>query len=198
MSVKRPKARTLAGALERGRRVYLRHVHPADGDELVAIKRASREMHEPWEPQAPPGKSWYGAVAFRRMLDTSNTAGTQRHLICRRSDDAIVGMANLSQIFRGPFDNAIMGYWIGAPYARRGYASDGVRLCLRRAFVTLKLHRVEANVVPSNAASVSLVRRVGFREEGFSPNYLQIAGRWAGHSRWAMTVEDWRAHRSGR
>ena len=187
----RAPARTIEGALERGARVYLRHVQEDDAAEFIALKDASRSLHEAWEPRPEPGKSWYGRDAFERQLVTSNTATTQRHLICRNDDEAIVGMVNLSQIFRGPFENAVMGYWVGAPYARRGYTSEGVVLCLRRAFGALGLHRVEANVMPTNEASLALVRRVGFREEGYSARYLQINGRWADHTRWAMTREDW-------
>ncbi len=180
------------GALERGRRVYLRHVDEGDREEWIALKRASRELHEAWEPRAPAGESWYGARAFGRIAATTDTPSNQRHLICRKRDEAILGMVNLSQIFRGPFDNAVMGYWIGSEHTGRGYATEGVRLCLRRAFTTLGLHRVEANVMPENEASLGVVRRAGFREEGFSPRYLQINGVWADHTRWAITREDWR------
>ena len=193
MNVRRARGRTVEGALERGRRVYLRHPHPGDREEWLALKRASRGLHEAWEPRAPAGESWYGVRAFERALATSNTPTTQRHLVCRRRDEAILGMVNLSQIFRGPFDNAVMGYWIGSEHTGRGYATDGVRLCLRRAFGALGLHRVEANVMPENGASLGVVRRAGLREEGFSARYLRIDGRWADHTRWAMTVEDWRA-----
>ncbi len=192
MSGARPRARSIDNALERGRRVYLRHVHPGDAPELIALKRASRTLHEQWEPKPPPGKSWYGPVAFKRQLITTNTPSSQRHLICRRTDEAVVGMVNLTQIFRGPFDNATLGYWTGAAHMRQGYAGEGLRLCLKRAFGALGLHRVEANVMPTNQASLALVRRAGFREEGLSPRYLQINGTWADHTRWAMTLEDWR------
>lgn len=179
-------------ALERGPAVYIRHVVRGDEREWLALKRASREMHEPWEPAPPPGQSWYGPNAFRRTLETTATPSQERYLVCRNSDGAIVGTVSLSQIFRGPFCNAVMGYWVGAPYVRAGYGSEGVRLALARAFGALRLHRVEANVMPTNHASLALVRRVGFREEGYSPKYLQIAGRWEDHTRWAITIDDWR------
>lgn len=189
---------TRDAALERGAIAYIRHAKRGDEKEVLAVKRASRELHEPWEPAPPPGQSWYGPRAFKRLLETTDTPTGKRYLVCRNADDAIVGTVSLTQIFRGPFENAILGYWVGAPCVRRGFGAEGVRLALRRAFGALRLHRVEANVMPSNEASLALLRRVGFREEGYSPRYLQIAGRWEDHTRWAMTQEDWEASPDGR
>jgi len=70
--------------------------------------------------------------------------------------------------------------------------TEALALALANAFGPLGLHRVEANIMPKNRASIALVRRAGFRREGYSPGYLEIAGRWAGHERWALTVEEWR------
>jgi ribosomal-protein-alanine N-acetyltransferase len=60
------------------------------------------------------------------------------------------------------------------------------------AFTTLKLHRVEANIMPENKASLALIRKCGFRFEGLAKRYLQINGRWSDHERWGMTIEDWK------
>ena len=109
----------------------------------------------------------------------------------RAEDDALVGVFNLSQIFRGGFQNAYLGYYGSARLGRNGYMTAAMRLLLRYAFRTLKLHRLEANIQPGNRASLALVRRCGFRREGFSPRYLKIGGRWRDHERWAITREDW-------
>ena len=70
---------------------------------------------------------------------------------------------------------------------------EGMGLLLRHAFGHLKLHRLEANIQPLNGASIALVRKSGFRFEGFSPRYLKVGGRWRDHERWAMTIEDWQS-----
>jgi len=192
----RVKARTEDAALVRGRHLYLRHLHPADEREWIDLRQQSRAHLMPWDPLPPPGQDLYGQTGFQRHLATSNTELNQRHLVVRRADEVIIGMVNLSQICRGPFDNAIMGYWIGLPHIRLGYGVEAVKLCLRRAFAELSLHRVEANIMPRNAASLALVRRVGFRFEGISPRYLQIAGTWEDHTRWAITREDFSSPRA--
>jgi ribosomal-protein-alanine N-acetyltransferase len=69
--------------------------------------------------------------------------------------------------------------------------TEALDLALRHAFRTLKLHRIEANIQPENAASIALVRKLAFRLEGFSPRYLKIGGRWRDHERWAILREEW-------
>lgn len=72
---------------------------------------------------------------------------------------------------------------------------QGDRVFLRKPTArdrTLRLHRVEANILPINRASLALVRRAGFRREGYSPRYLEIAGRGADHERWALLADEWR------
>lgn len=68
--------------------------------------------------------------------------------------------------------------------------SAGLKLVLKKVFNELQLHRLEANIQPENMTSIWLVKKNGFRYEGFSPRYLKINNIWCGHERWAMTVED--------
>lgn len=112
--------------------------------------------------------------------------------VCLRAGDAITGVTNLSNIVRGAFQSAYMGYYVGAVYAGKGIMTEAIPLMLNLAFRELKLHRVEANIQPHNTASIALVKRLGFRLEGFSPRYLKIGGRWRDHERWAILAEEWR------
>jgi ribosomal-protein-alanine N-acetyltransferase len=119
-----------------------------------------------------------------------------RFVVLRVSGE-LAGVINVSEIVRGAFHSAYLGYYAFVPHAGRGYMTEGLALALRWVFGTLRLHRVEANIQPGNEASRALVRRLGFRREGFSPRYLKIAGRWRDHERWALVAEDWRKEHPG-
>lgn len=88
----------------------------------------------------------------------------------------------------GNFRSAYLGYYAFEGYAGRGLMRQGLSLAVARAFRHLRLHRLEANIQPGNAASIALVRACGFSQEGFSPRYLKIGGRWRDHERWAIVA----------
>jgi [ribosomal protein S5]-alanine N-acetyltransferase len=147
---------------------------------------ASREQHRRWSTPPLDLGAW-DAVLARNSGDEFDL-----QLACLRDGGAIVGYFALSQIFRGGFQSAYLGYEGSTRYAGQGLMTEGLELMLRHAFREQRLHRVEANIQPENVRSRALVERAGFRREGFSPRYLKIGGRWRDHERWALTVEDWR------
>ena len=168
-------------------RTLLRPLQREDRGEFLALSRDSRELHLPWaHPPTTPRD-------FADLLARSEREDFVSLLVCRARDGAIAGVCNLSQIFRGAFQNAYLGYYASAKLAGRGYMTEGMQLVLHHAFCVLGLHRVEANIQPGNAASLALARRAGFKREGFSPRYLQIGGEWRDHERWAILAEDWLA-----
>ena len=182
----RTSHRQPARRLEVGERVFARTPTSRDRPSIVAMNRASRALHRGWV--RPPTDS----AAFGRWMSRCRRPNVRCLLICRLADGAIVGIFTLGEIVRGMFHSAYLGYYAAQPYVRQGYMGEGMQLVLRHAFITMKLHRVEANVQPENVASIALVKRSGFRLEGFSPRYLKVAGRWRDHQRWAILIDDWR------
>lgn len=170
----------------KGKLVFLRAPQTEDGAEFIALAKASRKFHRGLS--SPP----LDQDSFDKYVGQNASEANENFLICRASDDAIVGMINLSQIFYKSFQNAYLGYLLFEKFTKFGYATEAVELILRFAFKTLNLHRIEANIQPQNTASISVVQRNNFRKEGFSPKYLKIGGRWRDHERWAIIVEDWR------
>jgi ribosomal-protein-alanine N-acetyltransferase len=167
-------------------RVVLRPPTAADQDEFIARMRASRRLHRPWiyMPETPERYA-----AYLTRVDDPRAA---LFLACRAEDGAIVGFLNISEIVRGGFKSAFLGYGGVAEFAGQGYMTEAMQLLLREAFTGLDLHRLEANIQPGNKASIALAKRAGFELEGFSPRYLKVGGRWRDHERWAIRAETWR------
>ncbi|MGJ8637415.1 MAG: GNAT family N-acetyltransferase [Phycisphaerales bacterium] len=176
-------------------RALIRGFSECDRDAFVALRRFSRKHLERWEPIPPSGLDLYSEEAFDRELETSNTDRDQRWLICMRETGSVIGRIALGNIERGPFQNGRFGYWIGADYAGQGLMSEALSLAVAHAFAPsdeggLGLHRVCANIMPSNVASRRVLEKVGFVQEGYSEKYLQIRGVWEDHERWGMTQEN--------
>lgn len=167
-------------------RVRLEKPSLAHERQFLQAARRSRAFLRRWAPP-PSTPRAYRAYLRRRQKPTHHG-----RFVVLRSSGEIVGVFDLSEIVRGPLQSAYLGYYGFLPHVGRGYMSEGLSLVLRWAFGALRLHRVEANIQPGNEASLALVRRFGFRREGFSPRYLKIAGRWRDHERWALLAEDWR------
>ena len=163
------------------RRVVLRAITAGDQDEFLALARASVGLHHPWYsmPMTPE--------EFRSYLARYDRPSTEGFLVRLRDGDGIAGVVTIDSIVRGRFQSATLSYAAFAPAAGRGYMSEGLALVLEYAFTELRLHRLEANIQPANQASLRLIRRLGFRQEGYSPDMLFIDGAWRDHERWAIT-----------
>jgi [ribosomal protein S5]-alanine N-acetyltransferase len=166
---------------EDSRRVTVRPVTSRDQSEFLDLVAASVDLHHPWMslPATPQ--------QFQAHLMRYERSGEASLLICVRDTGAIAGVANINSIIRGRFQNGSLAYAAFAPTAGQGYMLEGLALVLRHAFQQLRLHRLEANIQPDNHASLKLVRRLGFRREGYSPDMLFIDGAWRDHERWAIT-----------
>jgi [ribosomal protein S5]-alanine N-acetyltransferase len=180
-----PRSFAKTRVIERGARVYLRAPRASDRDEFLRLARASRALHRPWV-YAPET-----AREFAAYLSRCGNTSERCFVVCRRSDDTLAGVYNVSQITRGFFESAYLGYYAFAAAAGEGLMAEALELVLRHCFRRLKLHRLEANIQPDNERSKLLVGGAGFRYEGYSPRYLKIGGRWRDHERWAITREDW-------
>lgn len=170
----------------------LRPLRPADGPEFTARVRESRELHRPW--LSPPATlEEYGTHAAR-FAGSPGDEGPARagFLVCERgAGGAIAGFVNVNNIVRGAFRCGALGYGAFAHAVGKGLMREALGLVIGHAFAGdgLGLHRLEANVQPGNAASIALVRGLGFRMEGLSPDFLHVDGAWRDHERWAITAE---------
>ncbi|OON81749.1 GNAT family N-acetyltransferase [Streptomyces tsukubensis] len=170
--------------LVEGPRVGIRPCAYEDAEEFTAGARQSKDLHHPW--LFPPTDIRAFTAYAARLIEEADKAG---FLVCTRDDGVIAGYISVNNIVEGAFRCAALGYGAFSHAVGRGLMTEGLGLVVGHAFTTMGLHRLEINVQPGNAPSIALARRLGFRKEGFSPDFLFINGAWRDHERWALTSE---------
>jgi [ribosomal protein S5]-alanine N-acetyltransferase len=177
-----------------GRRVVLRTLSEVDYDGWYEVRRRCHDWLVKWEPRsahaahlAEDERSFTSRCAIRereRQMETGFGFGIF-------FETRFVGEITLSSIQRGPLQSAFVGYWIDEAVAGRGLMPESVVTVLQYAFDTLRLHRVEINIIPRNAPSRRVVEKLGLRFEGIAERYLEIDGAWEDHAHYAITAEEW-------
>lgn len=167
--------------------VTIRAPRLSDSAAYAAAVRRSAEPIGRWNPVEPD--------ALPDMVRRQGE-GLRTFLVLDADDGGLVGSCNVSNIVRGRFGNASLGYNSFLPYSGTGRMTAGMRLVLAACFAAdhdggLGLHRLEINVQPENTPSIKLARRLGFRHEGYSPRMLFLQGAWRDHERFALTAEEW-------
>jgi len=165
--------------------IALAHPSPADADEFIAAALDSASLHGPWL-SAPDT-----AERFTAFLNRAAREDQASYLIRHTACGGLIGYVNINNIVRGALRSGYLGYAAFRAHAGRGLMTAGLSAVVTDAFSRIALHRLEANIQPDNTPSLNLVRRLGFRREGFSPRYLLIDGQWRDHERWAMLADDW-------
>ncbi len=163
--------------------IQLSRVIRAGAADLIAANLASQDYHLPWVT------SFTDQTGFDNWF-ARGLVGPHVGLVAREvASHKAVGVVNINEIVAGAFHSAYLGYYGLSNFARTGLMTEALRAAVGYAFSELGLHRVEANIQPGNSASIALVRRLGFKQEGLSPRYLRINGEWRDQERWALLAD---------
>lgn len=175
----------------RGEGVYLRPPDMRDFDAWASLRERSRSFLTPWEPTWPGDdltRSSFRRRLRRHQQEIDNDEAYP--FLIFREDDALLGGLTLGQVKRGVVQATTLGYWIGAPYAGKGFMSRAVRAAIAFSFGALRLHRIEASCLPHNEPSIRLLEQAGFTREGYARAYLRINGAWQDHLLYALLEAD--------
>jgi [ribosomal protein S5]-alanine N-acetyltransferase len=165
----------------------------ADYAEWAALRKASADYLKPFEPT--PAADEFSADRFRRRLKSQFAERTRDQayaFFIRNSAGEMVGGLTLGPVRRACIQSALLGTWIGKPYAGRGYAVRATRQAVNWAFSRVRLHRIEACCLTTNEASIRGLEHLGFKREGVAKSYWFIDGRWQDHFLYSVTQEDWK------
>jgi [ribosomal protein S5]-alanine N-acetyltransferase len=175
-------------------RTVVRTAVVADAAAIVLFYVENRARFEPFDPERPP--IFYEERFWRmQILQNEEDLAADRALrlfVFRRSEpDRVIGSIGFSNIVRGAAHYCQLGYALAGDAEGQGLMSEALRAAIDHAFRELNLHRIEANYLPHNLRSGALLRRLGFVVEGYSRDYLRIAGRWEDHVRAALLNPAW-------
>lgn len=174
-------------------RLFIRPVEIADAPSILQIQRKHRAFFAPYVPFNPD--EFYTLEAQEKvvMVQQQQWEKDQAYAfaIILRANNRFLGRISLSNVVRGPWQNATVGYWLDPEVHHQGYATEALRAVRDAAFTALTLHRIQAAVMPKNLASQKVVERADFHYEGYAPYYLKINRVWEGHNIYSLTVEDW-------
>jgi ribosomal-protein-alanine N-acetyltransferase len=174
-------------------RMLVRSLEIDDQREFIRVHVVSEAFFAPWSPRRI-GSYEDLFRAEMSKVEAGGRAGTYHRMVGVLDDGRIAGFFNLGEVVRGAFHNAYAGWKVNVEVARQGYATEGVSALLDFAFSAegAALHRVQANIIPTNAPSIRLAEKLGLRREGLAERYLEIAGVWQDHVMYARTVEEHR------
>ena len=186
---------TTAPALApRGHWLLLRAPQMPDYVQWSELREMSRLFLTPWEPIWPSDDLTRSGFRRRLRRYTEDIAEDRAYpfLVFRESDGALVGGVTLANVRRGIVQAGTLGYWVGQPYAGKGYMTAALRVLLPTLFGELNLHRVEAACIPTNQSSIRVLEKCGFAREGLARRYLCINGVWQDHYLYGLLDEDFR------
>ena len=183
-----------------GRRVMLRPLIESDFAAFREVRIRNEEWLLPWEPKRLAGaadltrdQSAYNARCAARERERASDHAYPFGVFV---DQAFVGEVNLNNVSRGALQGASVGYWIDQQRAGKSYIAEAVAVVTKFAFEELHLHRLEICIVPRNVKSRRVVEKLSYRCEGTAQRFLEIAGVWEDHARYAITLEEWNERRA--
>ncbi|AQU80823.1 MULTISPECIES: GNAT family protein [Planococcus] len=167
----------------RSEQVYIRFFQPRDAAEKLKLEVANRNFFEAYS--VTRYSDFYTLEMQRELIeiyaDQKEDDLSYSFGIFENETDVLVGTISLVQVIRGPLQSAILGYALDKTYNGRGYMTEAIELTVAYAFKKLALHRIEAGVMPGNDASVRVLEKAGFHQEGIASKNVEINGKWQDH-----------------
>ncbi len=172
--------------------IYLRPLEITDTQTFLELRTRNKHFYKPFEPLLPESHFTYEA---QLEIITNSIRKREQDLeygfgIFLTESEQLIGRVNLTNVVRRAWQSCTIGYFIDQTTQGKGYTTEAVKRAVDFAFQEANLHRVQAAIMPRNIASIRVIQKAGFREEGYSKNYLKINGVWEDHYTYAITTED--------
>jgi ribosomal-protein-alanine N-acetyltransferase len=183
------------GPFLKTKRLNLRLASTHDIPKLMDYFKENEAHFAPTDSARPEGffSEGYWITQIKKAYDEFNQDQAIRFIFLSQADNPeIVGTANFTQIFRGPFQACYLGYAIGKRFEGQGLMTEALGAAIQYVFKERNIHRIMANHLPHNEKSARVLSKLGFVVEGTAKNYLHINGTWEDHILTSLSNPDWK------
>lgn len=172
--------------------IYIRLLEEEDAEELTALHVKNRDFFKLYSGTRDEEfySLEYQLASIRKSVEQHKNGERFSFGIYLKSTDELIGSIGLSEIMRGPLQSCFIGYSLDKEHNGKGYMTEAVKLAVDFAFKELKLHRIEAGVMPHNLGSIRVLEKAGFHKEGIARKNVHINGRWEDHQVLAIISEE--------
>lgn len=167
-------------------RLFLKALDGSYAEVVLDYFVRNKDFLREWE--AVKDEEFYTVEFHKKQLEkdlTSIKNGDSLRLWIFKKEDGdfkrTIGSIGFSNIVRGAFHSCFLGYKLDKDELNRGYMTEALTKGIFVMFNEYNLHRIEANIMPKNNASMKVVEKLGFSYEGISRKYLRINGLWEDH-----------------
>ena len=174
-----------------GKKCYVRTFQEKDARNLTGLVSRNKYFWSTYEPLNRP--EYYTVdTQYKKIQESLYLMSSQREFtfgIYALGTKDLIGHIALYSVKRLPYSSAFVGYAMDEAYVGKGIVTEAVELIVRFAFEQVGLHRVEAYVAPENKASIRVLEKAGFQQEGLLRKLLYINGKWVDHYMYARLEE---------
>lgn len=162
--------------------IYLRPFVTEDREELLGLLIENRDFFEKFSMDRSEDyytiESQLGRIK-QYEEDWKNDMAYNFGIFTK--DGSLIGTINLFQVLRFSLQGAFIGYFLDKKHNGKGFTTEAAKLLVDYAFNELKLHRIEAGVMPHNIGSIRVLEKAGFHKEGIAIKNVKINGKWEDH-----------------
>jgi [ribosomal protein S5]-alanine N-acetyltransferase len=170
-----------------GQNIYIRLLNVDDAEDSLQLQVENKNFFEKYSMKRSPDFYTLASTRKRLQLMAENAKQDLDYLFgIFTNEDHLIGTINLFAVMRGSIQSAFVGYFLDKRHNGKGLTTEAVKLIVKYAFEDLKLHRVEAGVMPHNLGSIRVLEKAGFEKEGLARKNVKINGKWEDHQQMAI------------
>lgn len=174
-------------------RLVLKILKPDAADAVLDFYNRDKALFEKYEMDRVP--DFYTIKHQQKMLRYEYNSAFKSQLFryyvfTKENPNQIIGTICIHNISPSFYGSCEIGYKFSSQFHHKGFAHEAVGFCTMLAFDELKLHKVTAIASPHNFASLKLLSRLGFLQEGLLRDYLFLHGKWCDHYLLGLLRED--------